>query len=63
MYIDNVGSIKWKNNLEFEPDWLNSIMVANDKIYINYAMVDTGNNLFVNVYSQEGELLVSTFSS
>lgn len=63
MYIDNTGNIKWKNNSEFTPDWLNSIMVANDKIYVNYAMVDTGNDLFVNVYSPEGKLLVSTFSS
>lgn len=63
MYIDSTGSIKWKDNSEFNPDWLNAIMVANDKIYVNYAMVDTGNDLFVNVYSQEGELLVSTFSS
>ncbi len=64
MYIDNTGKVLWKKGIDSSvtPEYISAILVANEKIYINYGLEGLS-DLYVNVYDKDGKELVSTFTS
>ena len=64
MYIDNTGKVLWKKGIDSSVtlEYISAILVANEKIYINYGLEGLS-DLYVNVYDKGGKELVSTFTS
>lgn len=60
-YITKDGKIKWKENCSFTPNRVSNILVANDKIYVNYS-IENNDTLYIMVFSKDGEVLSDTFS-
>lgn len=60
-YIDEKGTVKWKNNYRLTPYAISSVTVANNKIYVNYIENEISYNSYVVVYSEDGKKLVDTY--
>lgn len=60
-YIDEKGTVKWKNNYRLAPYAISSVTVANNKIYVNYIENEISYNSYVVVYSEDGKKLVDTY--
>ena len=59
-YLDSKGKVKWTSSTEYNPTYVNTLEVGNNKIYVEYITDKSDDDDYLTVYSMSGEKLATT---
>lgn len=59
-YLDSKGNIKWTNSTDYTPVSVSGLEIGNGKIYVNYYVEESEDDVYLNVYSKKGEKVATT---